>query len=124
MAEQSFNHLHLASDDPHLTSNRPFIHGNTYLMDGEIREWNGAFTPVKSPIYDQSKPNEPIIIGDYPAMDEATAVEAVNCAHRAFNHGRGVWPTLHVSERIKAVEKFTAALKSVRNEIVVCFLFF
>ena len=111
----SFNDLHLADEN----LNIPFLHGNSYLMNGEIREWEGKFMKVSSPIYRQNNTEEPIVIGDYPMMDEATALEAVNYAHKAFNYGRGVWPTTHVSQRIKAVEEFANSLKAVRSEIIV-----
>ena len=58
------------------------------------------------------------IIGQVPAMDEETAMAALNAAVRAWDYGRGPWPTMSVASRIAAVETFAAEMFRVREEVV------
>jgi glyceraldehyde-3-phosphate dehydrogenase (NADP+) len=57
-------------------------------------------------------------IGTYALCDAKTAVEAVDCATKAYDYGRGAWPRLKPWDRIKHVEKFAAAMKAKREELV------
>ena len=90
-----------------------------YLIDGELREWSGQVAEISSPIClrDGSAIRRPII-GRVPAMDEATALAALQAASRAWDDGRGRWPTLTVSARIEAVEGFVTRMLVVREEVV------
>ena len=58
------------------------------------------------------------VIGKVPAMDEATAMAALDAACRAWDEGRGPWPTMTVSARIEAVEGFITRMVAVRDEVV------
>jgi glyceraldehyde-3-phosphate dehydrogenase (NADP+) len=51
-------------------------------------------------------------------MDAAAAAAALDAAHRAFDNGRGAWPTMPVAERIRCVEAFAWAMKEKREEVV------
>ena len=90
-----------------------------YLINGEIREWKGAFSDISSPIClrENGKLVRPVI-GRVPAMDEAAAMAALAAACRAWDEGRGPWPTMTVSGRIEAVEGFITRMIAVRDEVV------
>lgn len=90
-----------------------------YLLDGEIREWNGPLVEISSPIClrDGGTLRRPVI-GSVPAMDEAAALAALAAATRAWDDGRGPWPTLTVSARIEAVEAFVTRMLTARDEVV------
>ena len=90
-----------------------------YLINGEIREWTGAFSEISSPIClrENGKLVRPVV-GKVPAMDESTALAALDAACRAWDDGRGFWPTMTVSARIEAVEGFIARMIAVRDEVV------
>jgi len=90
-----------------------------YLIDGTVREWEGPFTDVSSPICLRkdgalARP----IIGRVPAMDEAAALAGLEAAVRAWDNGRGAWPTMSVPARIEAVEHFVTRMLTVRDEVV------
>lgn len=50
--------------------------------------------------------------------DGKTALEAVDAAEAAYDHGRGVWPRMRPGERIAHVKRFCAGLAAKRDEIV------
>jgi glyceraldehyde-3-phosphate dehydrogenase (NADP+) len=90
-----------------------------YLVDGQIRTWEGALTEVSSPICLKngemlSRP----VIGHIPSMDEAAAMAGLEAAVGAWDNGRGIWPTMSVSKRIAAVENFVTRMLQVRDEVV------
>ena len=87
------------------------IDQKTYLSDGELITWDGPTHEVFSPICMQT-PNgiERIKIGSYPICTEKEAKIALDAACKAYNDGRGEWPTMSVSERIKCVENFVTKM--------------
>lgn len=95
----------------------PRYDGKHYLINGEIIEWKGKFSPVHSPIYIKGK-NERILLGQYPMLTEKEAVAGLEAAVKAFDHGRGVWPRMTAKERIHHVEKYVAKLKEIRTTII------
>ncbi len=90
-----------------------------YLINGELREWTGPLAEISSPIClrEGGALRRPVI-GSVPAMDETTALAALEAAARAWDDGRGHWPTLTVSARIEAVEAFVVRMLAVRDEVV------
>ena len=93
------------------------IFNTSYLIDGEIRHWTGATTKVFSSIQSPDKNNtmQPTLLGSVPDMAEESALEAVNAAEKAFNRGKGLWPTLPVKQRIKCLESFAEKMKLERE---------
>lgn len=95
------------------------IEQRQYLCEGIIREWNGPYHDVLSPICEvtagviQQKR-----IGSYPMLTETQAIEILDAACKAYDHGRGAWPTMSVEERIKHIEAFAYRMKEQRDEIV------
>jgi glyceraldehyde-3-phosphate dehydrogenase (NADP+) len=90
-----------------------------HLVDGELREWTGPLADISSPVCLRSNGGlERPIIGHVPSMDQAAAMAALEAAVRAWDNGRGLWPTRSVSTRIEAVEKFVAKMLLERDEVV------
>ena len=46
-----------------------------------------------------------------PLMDEATALEVLDAAVKAYDNGKGIWPTMSVEERISCMYKFLQKMK-------------
>ncbi len=93
------------------------IHQTAYLVDGELREWKGATSEVYSTISSTSE-YQPTLLGSIPDMAEAEAMEALDAALKAYDKGKGVWPTMHVKDRIESMEKFVKQMETKREEIV------
>jgi glyceraldehyde-3-phosphate dehydrogenase (NADP+) len=90
-----------------------------FLVDGEIREWRGPMQEVSSPVcVTGSAGFEPVLLGSYPLLNAETAMEALTAAVRAYDSGRGAWPTMSVTERIRHVEEFVFRMKAKREEVV------
>ncbi len=90
-----------------------------YLINGEIRRWNGPMQEVLSPVCDKTAVG--IVrkrIGSYPLLTSVEAQEALDAAVAAYNNGTGVWPTMSVNGRIKKMEEFVVRMKAKRNEVV------
>lgn len=90
-----------------------------YLVDGKILQWKGPVENVLSPIcLERDHGIEQQVVGSIPLLTEKEALEALDAAVRAYNHGRGKWPTMSVAERISHVEEFTVRMKEKRSEVV------
>ncbi|MCF8235763.1 MAG: NADP-dependent glyceraldehyde-3-phosphate dehydrogenase [Bacteroidales bacterium] len=95
------------------------IEQTEYLIGGELHQWQGDMQNVLSPICEtKNSSTERITIGSYPLLSEREAMQALEAAAMAFDHGRGKWPTLKVEERIKHIENFAFGMKEKREEIV------
>ena len=96
------------------------FHQNTYLVDGELKEWNGETTSVYSPVYQKDTNGElqPTLLGTIPNQTQEDALEALNSANQAYDKGRGEWPTMRVEERINCVENFAKMMQEARDEVV------
>jgi glyceraldehyde-3-phosphate dehydrogenase (NADP+) len=91
-----------------------------YLINGELLRWNGPFQEVFSPvcIQDISGVISPFLIGMYPLMTANESRMALESAVKAYDHGRGYWPTLSVEERIAHLEDFTFRMKEQRDNVI------
>jgi len=90
-----------------------------YLVDGTIKTWNGACQEILSPICfmnDGDLTQE--AIGSYPLLGEKESLEILDSAVKAYNNGKGTWPTMSVEERIKCTKQFVSAMKTKRTEVV------
>lgn len=95
------------------------IEQNEYLLDGVIQNWSGPFEKIYSPVGLQTAEGfQRVCLGHCPAMDEATALLALASARKAWNNGRGEWPTLSVEKRIQQVERFIDGMKACRQQMV------
>lgn len=90
-----------------------------YLVNGELRSWDGPMHQALSPICIrdsstvQQKP-----LGHFPLLTEEESLGALGAAINAYDNGRGPWPTMSVEDRIKYVEEFAYRMKEKRDEVV------
>lgn len=103
---------------PQFRLNQP-LDQRTYLLDGQLRTWEGPQQEVLSPIFVKSgaqfaRPR----VGSHPLFDSCQALQALDSAVRAYDHGLGLWPTMPVAERIHRVEEFVRLMKQKRSEVV------
>jgi glyceraldehyde-3-phosphate dehydrogenase (NADP+) len=93
------------------------IHQRKYLINGELRAWEGKTSEVYSTISNTEK-YAPTLLGSIPDMEEKEALEALDAALQAYNKGKGIWPTMRVKERIDCMEIFVKKMQTKRDEIV------
>jgi glyceraldehyde-3-phosphate dehydrogenase (NADP+) len=97
----------------------PSIEQREYLVNGELRLWDGALAPVRSPVcLKKESGHESVILGSTPLLDAPTAMTALDAAVQAYDRGQGVWPTLRVVERIRHVESFLSRMREQREAVV------
>ncbi|MDY6943648.1 MAG: NADP-dependent glyceraldehyde-3-phosphate dehydrogenase [Pseudomonadota bacterium] len=90
-----------------------------YLCGGEIKHWSGPREDVFSPLCEESDGTvRRCRIGSYPLLPEDVALEVLDVAAKAYDHGRGVWPTLSVGERIAHVQGFARQMETRREDVV------
>lgn len=90
-----------------------------YLSNGEMKQWNGTVHPVYSPICVRTPDGlQRKLIGSYPICTEAEAAEALDAAVKAYDNGRGEWPTMNVAQRIACVAKFTTKMLEQKDIVV------
>lgn len=95
-----------------------------FLCNGELKPWTGKQTDVHSPIYIQSGDSfEQIRLGSYPEMGPDDMQQVLDSALKAYNLGRGEWPTLKVRDRIAAIEHFLRQMLE-KRELIVRWLMF
>ncbi|MGQ7958998.1 NADP-dependent glyceraldehyde-3-phosphate dehydrogenase [Pseudomonas sp. SP16.1] len=95
------------------------IEQRDYLVDGQLRTWNGPLAPVRSPVFlVTAQGDEQVILGSTPLLDAEAALAALDAAVRAYANGQGAWPTLRVAERIRHVEAFLARMREQREAVV------
>src|SRR5690349_6738586 len=65
-----------------------------YLVDGKLLVWEGDLAPVRSPVCVKTpKGFEQKVIGATPLLTSKESLAALDAAVRAYDLGRGVWPT-------------------------------
>jgi glyceraldehyde-3-phosphate dehydrogenase (NADP+) len=90
-----------------------------YLIGGTLKIWEGNLNPVLSPVFvRKGNGYEQKVIGSTPLLTTKESLEALDAAMTAYDMGHGLWPTLSVTQRIEHVEKFLAAMRLKREEIV------
>lgn len=93
-------------------------HGPRWLVDGEILPWTGQAREVRSRVAVRLGPAvTTMLLGHEAQLTADDAKLAVAAAERAWKHGEGEWPSLHVESRIAAVERFAAAVEAKTDEI-------
>jgi len=96
---------------------REQIHQRTYLVNGELKDWDGKVTEVFSTI-SSSDTYQHTVLGSIPDLGEKEAMEALDGALMAYDQGKGVWPTMKVRDRIECMEKFVTQMKTKRDLVV------
>ncbi|MBH9384085.1 NADP-dependent glyceraldehyde-3-phosphate dehydrogenase [Pseudomonas aeruginosa] len=95
------------------------IEQRDYLVDGQLRHWDGPLAPVRSPVFLAEADGErQVILGSTPLLDADAALAALDAAVRAYDHGQGLWPNLRGAERIQHVERFLARMREQREAVV------
>ncbi|WP_298349441.1 NADP-dependent glyceraldehyde-3-phosphate dehydrogenase [Runella sp.] len=95
------------------------IHQREYLLNGEMKAWNGPVSEVYSPIYVKTADGlQRKLIGTYPLGAETDAMEALDAAVAAYDSGRGQWPTMSVGDRIQCLERFVKKMSEQKELIV------
>jgi glyceraldehyde-3-phosphate dehydrogenase (NADP+) len=95
------------------------VHQREYLSNGAMHPWNGTVHEVLSPVCIKTTDGlKRKVIGTYPLCDEKEAMEALSAAVKAYDNGRGEWPTMSVADRITCVEKFTHKIIEKKGEVV------
>lgn len=96
-----------------------FIEQREYLINGELRKWDGPMNEVISPVsINNGAISTKNIIGNTPLLTEKESLEALDAAVIAYKNGTGVWPTMSVAKRIAHVEKFLLEMKKQRTAVV------
>lgn len=95
------------------------IHQTQYLINGELRHWDGPTQESFSSIYLQTDAGlTQQLIGSFPLLTQKEALDALDAASSAYNYGRGTWPTMSVADRIECVQDFAYRMKEKRQEVV------
>ena len=90
-----------------------------YLVNGELQRWDGPWQEVVSPVNVADGAGvAPKVLGHYPLMDTAKALEILTAAVQAYDNGRGLWPTLSVRERLRHMEEFVYRFREKREDVV------
>lgn len=96
------------------------LHQREYLVGGKLVRWDGPQNDVLSPVQLRGADGTltPKLLGSTPLLTEKESMSALDAAVRAWDLGRGEWPTLGVAARIEHVERFVVAMKGKRAEVV------
>ncbi|REG49598.1 acyl-CoA reductase-like NAD-dependent aldehyde dehydrogenase [Paraburkholderia sp. BL6669N2] len=96
------------------------VHQRVSLVDGNLVAWEGDCKTVLSPVCVMQPDGsvQQVEIGSYPVMGEAESDAALNSAVRAYDAGRGEWPTMTVEQRITCMQEFIKRMIVLRAEIV------
>ena len=91
----------------------------SYLLNGELRRWEGPMQEVFSPVCLRSGDGlSRQMVGRFPVMTEEDAQAVLDAAVNAYDCGRGRWPTMPVADRIACVQQFAYRMKEQRSEVV------
>ncbi|MEE1944642.1 NADP-dependent glyceraldehyde-3-phosphate dehydrogenase [Pedobacter sp. KR3-3] len=118
--QEQLDHLFLAEEQiPSAFKLEAEVNQREYLSNGQMLPWNGDVHTVLSPVCVKTANGlQRKIIGTYPLCDEAEASAALEAAVKAYDNGRGEWPTMGVAQRIEHVEKFTHQIIEKKQEVV------
>lgn len=95
------------------------IEQREWLVGGKLVTWSGPLNEVRSPVWqDLGDGPKPRLLGLTPLLTSKESLEALDAAVKAYDQGRGAWPTMSVQGRIEHVERFVVAMKAQRAEVV------
>jgi glyceraldehyde-3-phosphate dehydrogenase (NADP+) len=90
----------------------------TWLVDGEVRRFDGASSPVTSRIATRQRGElTETLLGREALLGPPEAALAIEAAERAFGGGDGEWPAAPIETRMKATLAFASAVEA-RTEAV------
>jgi glyceraldehyde-3-phosphate dehydrogenase (NADP+) len=93
------------------------IEAKHYLVDGKLKTWNGKKAEVNSTI-SSTENYKHTYLGSVPELEEEQGLEALGAALGAYDQGKGLWPTMRVSERIDCMEAFVKKMETKRDIVV------
>lgn len=95
------------------------IEQREYLTGGKLEHWTKSLSKVFSPVYIQKDGEfQQVYLGSYPEMDSEEVLKVLESARRAYDLGRGEWPTMRFRDRIAGVQSFLEMMLLKRGEIV------
>ncbi len=95
------------------------VNQHEYLIDGQIRQWDGPMQEVRSPVcLSVDGDCTPVTIGQYPRLTAQESLQALDAAVRAYDSGRGAWPTMSVQARIDHLADFAFRMSQKKAEMV------
>ncbi|TGN20669.1 NADP-dependent glyceraldehyde-3-phosphate dehydrogenase [Leptospira idonii] len=95
------------------------IHQKRFLLDGELKVWEGKMEKVLSPIHlEENGKLTQVLLGSYPSFDERQAMAALESCLNAYRQGSGDWPQSTTEQRIGAIERFTELMMGKKEEII------
>ena len=95
------------------------VNQTEYLIDGELRQWDGPMHEVTSPVCVETEAGcRRVVIGCHPKLTGKESLEALAAASKAYDHGRGEWPTRSVQQRIEALADFAYRMEQKKSEMV------
>jgi glyceraldehyde-3-phosphate dehydrogenase (NADP+) len=93
--------------------------GDQYLVDGEVCRWTGSFDEVRSPVcVTTDGKTERRLIGRVARLHRDAALAALDAAVRAYDGGRGKWPTMRLADRVECLLHFCDLMQRQREETV------
>ena len=112
--KSNFNHPPIAQHE----APQP-IKWDKYLINGELKTWEGTRELVYSPMGKVDKDGfvDRVFLGESPTLDESVGLEALGAAKQAYNNGRGFWPTASATQRITCMEHFLKLMVLKREEV-------
>ena len=112
--KSNFNHPPIAQHE----APQP-IKWDKYLINGELKTWEGPRELVYSPMGKVDKDGfvDRVFLGESPTLDEGVGLEALGAAKQAYNNGRGFWPTASATQRITCMERFLKLMVLKREEV-------
>ncbi len=95
------------------------INQRQYLINGELRSWEGDVETVLSPIHLQTADGlKPAVVGHFPLLSERQSLDALEAAVTAYDRGCGPWPTMSVAQRIEHMQDFVYRMEEKRDDVV------
>ncbi|UIR55603.1 NADP-dependent glyceraldehyde-3-phosphate dehydrogenase [Sphingobacterium sp. SRCM116780] len=104
---------------PHEFTLQEQVDQREFLSNGDMIPWEGQINEVFSPICVKTKDGlQRKRIGSFPVCTEKESMAALDAAVKAFDNGRGEWPTMSVADRITCVENFTKKMIEKKDIVV------
>jgi glyceraldehyde-3-phosphate dehydrogenase (NADP+) len=96
------------------------IHQRVSALNGKLVRWDGECRPVLSPICVRQANGsvQQVEIGSVPVMGVVQSDQALAAAVRAWDQGRGEWPTMRTAQRIACMQEFVRQMAAQRELVV------
>jgi acyl-CoA reductase-like NAD-dependent aldehyde dehydrogenase len=96
------------------------IHQRVSVVNGELQSWDGECRPVLSPVCVRQADGDvrQVEIGSVPVMGVDQSDQALAAAVRAWDQGRGEWPTMSTAQRIACMQDFIRRMAAQRETVV------